>query len=328
MSQDTEVSSFTRDEAVATQEACVAISALTSKLPSKEGKIINDAIDLVRARLKSDLEAQAKSLFVWDKLPGEVKNTIYKLLLVSDEPIEPFVRYPTSRTKREWYKHSLSGQVLRLSKTVYQEALPILLGDNTFVLNKSFDKYLGYGLDQTVEALSNGVGTAPSARAAMVRMLIIDDQSVVSASQMTTLRRLTGLEELLFIHRPSGNQPLSRIDTDSWEEVCGRKPRAIVDPRLALHADRTPGLTCHFIAYETFYDERPFGRDIFDPLVSAYRKPVEFVLTCASSLSLAAGFLCTPYKSTNGSSKWKRSRWWTGSCLFSRNAGIVAKVTG
>lgn len=283
MSQQAEVLSFTRDEVVAAQEACVAIGGLTSKLPSKEGKIINDAIDLVRARLKSDLEAQAKSLFVWDNLPGEVKNTIYKLLLVSDAPIEPFVRYPTSRTKREWRKHSLSGQVLRLSKTVYREALPILLGDNTFVLDKSFDKYLGYGLDQTVEQLSKGAGTPPPARAAMVRKLVVDNRDDLSVSQMTTLRRLTGLEELLFVHRPSRDHQLSQIDTEFWDEVCARKAHVIFDRSLVYHAVRNPGLTYHFIAWQSFFDP-PASYDTFNPTVSACRELLESLLTGASSI--------------------------------------------
>jgi hypothetical protein len=258
MLQNTGASRSKRKKVVAAQEVCAEISALTKKLPDDQTKIIiNNAIDMLRANLRSDLESHATSLFDWDKLPGEVKNDIYRRLLVADEPIRPLVFNHTPRADREWSWHHVEGQVLVLNKTIYEEALPILLGDNTFILNADFARYFpkGYGLDQIVAQLPNGnaIGTDFPDRATMVRRLVINISKPIPAPQMTALRRLKGLEELIITHQPPRKIPIDNINDHDWEQESILDPDNIRAP-LVKFLWQHPKLVVHYIGYKHFED--------------------------------------------------------------------------
>lgn len=245
-----------RREIASLHTLCASIDELAERLSEAyqdQVDIIKNAVSAVRVDSQTDLESFAPSLFVWDKLPGEVKNQIYKLLLVSDEPINPYVCNPGVPSKRWFQKHGLQGQVLRLSKTIYQEALPILLSDNTFVLTNSLDKYLGFGLDKTVAQLSNGAGTPPPDRANMVHRVVLDHANI-SHAQMTTLRRFKSLRELIFVSHGQ-YLPIHRLDDTDWEATCAGDSHRFHDHSLVKYARKRGETKVYLVCTQRFYGD-------------------------------------------------------------------------
>lgn len=252
MLQEADALHYKRKNAASTQELCAEIIALTKKLPDDQAKtIINGALDTLRANIKSDLESHVSSLFIWDNLPGEVKNEIYKRLLISDQPIRPAVLHRGSRANRVRSSHSIQGQLLVLSKEIYEETLPILLGDNTFFLNADLLRYLGFGLDRTMTQLSNGVGITALDRAIMVRRIVVSTST--SITQMGTLTRFKALEELIITHPPSRKQPIANINNQDWEKETILSPDKISWP-LVKYLWHHPKLLVYYVGYQQFED--------------------------------------------------------------------------
>ena len=71
-------------------------------------------------------------------LPIEVRYKIYCYLLVEGAPIEKVKVRGASRTTRR-YRLDLSAQLLRSCATIRNEALPVLLGKNIFVIDDTGD---------------------------------------------------------------------------------------------------------------------------------------------------------------------------------------------
>lgn len=68
-------------------------------------------------------------------LPPEVRNMIYRLLLVANKPLGTMTKYKRTKSRPVWAKfgkYHLEPAVLRVCLQVYQEAGPILTGENTF----------------------------------------------------------------------------------------------------------------------------------------------------------------------------------------------------
>lgn len=256
MSEDTELLPEARLKAADVQATCASISTLIIKLPNEEAKIINDALASVRAKMTSELESYVPSLFVWDNLPGEVKNAVYRSLLVSDKPIKACVSNPLVAAKRSWKSHSLHGHVLRLSKTIYQEALPILLGDNTFELNSSLDPYLGFGLNRSLAELTNGVGTTPQDRATMVRKLVVEAREMPETF-MRCLRRLKNLQELTFVAHTEGRERASQMKVVKWEKKCASRVHLFEQWALMKYVLKKPELSCYLVSYQVFDPDTP-----------------------------------------------------------------------
>lgn len=244
-----------RRQSATAKTACVSICTLINGLPSDQANRIQAVIGDVQANLKIQLESHAKPAFVWDKLPGEIKNAIYKLLFVSDRVIEPHVSWPYFPAKRVWTKHNLTAQILMSNKAIYEEALPLLLGANTFELNNSLEKYFGYGLDDTVGRLPGDARTLPIERAAMVQSVVLRNPYHLSTTQALTLRRLHGLKKLVLLDINRYLRPMPEINTTDWKQVCADKIRLMTDYRLLMFLGSFDQ-DCYFIAFEQFYNTK------------------------------------------------------------------------
>lgn len=261
MSAKVDVPSKVRFRAATVQAACASISThvnsisiLAGQLPQEQAKTINEAIDIVSATIMPELETPTTSAFVWDKLPGEVKNKIYKLLLVSDKPIDPLLRSGSRR------KHYVQGQVLRLNKSIYKEALPVLLGDNIFILNSDLGKYLGYSTTEPLKPLSHGVGTSPPDRGAMVQKLAITSNRMTGL-QKTNLNRLNGVRELFFVPPCMNSQRLNQIDAQDWETICATNHRSFATEDLLNFVRLRPSLVVYLIGFQNFTDSKEASTD-------------------------------------------------------------------
>lgn len=271
MPEEPDAQRKSRIKAARVKSACDSIVRLASELPHEQAQIIRYTIDTVTVRAKPEsdlkpapqpsfqltlqpniqpappprLKTKATPLFTWDKLPGEVKNAIYKLLLVSDKPIRPLCK-PAAR-----YKPRLQGQVLRLSKSIYKEALPILLGDNTFILTTYLDIYLGFRSRQWSKKADTGVGTSPPDRAAMVRKLIIESGSF-SERKDINLNLLHGLTELILLPIGIHSEPGKQVDAQDWEKICASNHRLFAVEALMTFVRRQYNVTVYLIGFQNF----------------------------------------------------------------------------
>lgn len=288
MSEESDAVRKGRIKAATVQAACDLISKLTSELPHEQAKIITSAIETVKVKLESDLKpalqpaiqptvqptvqpstrtalqpdlkTDTTPLFTWDKLPGEVKNTIYKLLLVSDKPIRPV----TQRAAR--HKPNIQGKVLRLSKSIYKEALPIMLGDNIFILNSALDRYLGYLTTWQKWLMaqdSKRPFTSPSDRAAMVRKLAIESNHI-TPRQKAILPQLTGLSELFFIPKCIESKSIDQVDAKDWEKICASNHRSFATKELMDLVRRHSGIAVYLIGFQDFEDAKKVSSSFKD----------------------------------------------------------------
>ena len=240
-----------RDAAIA-QAACVQISNLVSRLPKDQAKAIAAALEAARRNIKNDLESHATPLLDWDILPGEIKNTIYKLLVVGDEVIEARVFHSQTPEKRSFKKYNLEGQVLRLNKSIYIECLPLMLAENVFEISPALLKYAGYGLDKSVDELADGVGTAPPERAAMIRRGLIALPQSLTASHILTLRRLRGLQDLFIVDTPNKvPEPKSEAHKD-WATKCAMVLARTRNPALEDYMRDKPSVNYFFVGFQEF----------------------------------------------------------------------------
>lgn len=127
--------------AILTQKADLAraqIRGLVNSLPDNEAESILDILDNPPQE-----ETQETGGFIWDKLPAEVKNMIYRFVFVADTPIKPHINWPNVPHRRYISKFGLGANFLRCSKTIYAEAHPILRMENTFEVGSQFRVCLG-----------------------------------------------------------------------------------------------------------------------------------------------------------------------------------------
>lgn len=240
-------------------------STLAGNLPYKQAEGVTNARDTASNNSESDLESRPTSAFVWDKLPGEIKNEIYKLLLVADVPIRPY-NGTRSHSKRQiaYRKQRIHGKILWLSKRIYQEALPILLGDKIFVLNAALGTYLGFRSKPYWRRTQyeHHFGPSPPDRAAMIRKVVTT--SCPSDNALLILCRLDGLKELIFAADSESEvwqlrkfrRALSSndIDTQESEKLCADQSDWFSSEGLVDFVHRRPKTLVHLIAFQDFED--------------------------------------------------------------------------
>lgn len=127
--------------AVLAQKADLAraqIRGLVNSLPDSEAESILDVLDN-----PPEEESEQPGGFVWDELPAEVKNMIYRYVFVADVPIKPHNSWPNMPHRRRISKYGLGANFLRCSKAIYAEAHPILRMENTFEIGTQLRICLG-----------------------------------------------------------------------------------------------------------------------------------------------------------------------------------------
>ena len=94
---------------------------------STEGSTPESAVSQIGLPSKQSQENHCPFL---DRLPPELRMIIYRLVLVTDEPISDS---PSVRPKKPLYRLR-HPNLLRACKLIYSEAQPVLYGENTFQL--------------------------------------------------------------------------------------------------------------------------------------------------------------------------------------------------
>lgn len=156
-SKDTKVDSETA-VAILTKKADLAraqIRGLVNSLPDSEAESILDVLD------NPPEDSEQPEDFVWDKLPAEVKNIIYRFVFVADTPIKPHIMWPNVPHRRQISKYNLGANFLRCSKAIYEEARPILRMENTFEIGTQFRVSLGEDKDRRNSSLIRKVLIRP-----------------------------------------------------------------------------------------------------------------------------------------------------------------------
>ncbi|KAI4240811.1 MAG: hypothetical protein L6R40_004925 [Gallowayella cf. fulva] len=113
----------------------------------------------------------------FETLPLEIKHMIYRELLVSKQPIRK--PHKLVCNKRSIMLDSvqpvkdIDSSILRVSRTVYQEALPVLYGKNTFEFCKprKLRDFSHAGLDRSHTQF--GFREAPAGRFTLIRSIIL-----------------------------------------------------------------------------------------------------------------------------------------------------------
>jgi hypothetical protein len=132
----------------------VSPNALPSRNTSLELGIENASVAGTSLSKTTSSELARKDIFPFEKLPPELRNRIYEEALVAGGPIfisryknrdasqtmdayrfASMVQIPAKRPSRQtnfFYKEHHEAAILRLNRTIYEEARPILYGKNTF----------------------------------------------------------------------------------------------------------------------------------------------------------------------------------------------------
>lgn len=172
-------------------------------LPSAQREKIMEVLKTGREEQQAIKKAEDDKRFRWMDLPPEVKNLIFRELLVSGDIIVPEVS--DYRTRTGWTKYDLGANVLLCNKEIYKQALPVLLGDNVFHLNNTFTGILGKGTQRR------------RLRGAMVRKLV---SPVRLETQMASLLKLlSNLEEVTIYAEGWAQTP---VRTPEQGEVAAR----------------------------------------------------------------------------------------------------------
>lgn len=204
------------------------IRSLTKQLPADEAKELGDVLDKSKAKRFDRKSRQRRLRFKWESLPPEVQNMIFRFAMTTPEIIKARVVDPCRPGRREWQRYSLSGQVLRLNKTIYEQTLPILLGENTFLFNYQFHYILGLG------------SKAPRQRGALIRKIVTGPQ--LQPRMAKDLKKLTHLEEITILSTSS----LALQDEGLEESICVEKYEE-VNPALMGKVEESSEPTVHFV---------------------------------------------------------------------------------
>ncbi|KAE9972860.1 hypothetical protein BLS_008329 [Venturia inaequalis] len=136
-----------------------------------------------RSKPSSDLHlVTAPQSFPFLKLPAELRNRIYSLALVPDDPIQLTKtiqknrRHVATRTKRSTLQQRISHNILRTCKQVYYEAAPVLYGQPM-----EFSDPYGHGQTALVCFLSQ-IGKHG---ARMLQTIVLDTVKVGKVSAFT-----------------------------------------------------------------------------------------------------------------------------------------------
>lgn len=205
------------------------IRELIRRLPTDEANEHVIVLDKTEVKLQAEKLRQDQLRFNWDTLPPEIQNMIFRFAMTTPEVIVPEVSDPCRERYRMWRQYNLSGQILRLNKTIYEQTLPILLGENTFHFNYQFHYVLGMGRK------------APQKRGALVRRIVSNEHLRLRMSK--DLEKLTNLEEITIISS-SGLIPQEK----HLEEKRGFQWfKNYVHEDLKLKVEDSPETTVHFV---------------------------------------------------------------------------------
>ena len=184
-------------------------------LPQAQRMAIEAIISDAERGITQSLEATVGEPFRFNDLPGEIKNRIYAMLVVSDDIIKPVL----SKAKKERsYRshHSCGGQILSTSSIFYREAMTMLSGYNVFELTPSLCDFLGRDLrhEQPYQCKAHNLISYKD-RLAMVQYASISAGDLHTRSHREIIQRLTGLKKLIIyethcnLHNDSLQAPAS-----------------------------------------------------------------------------------------------------------------------
>lgn len=180
---------------------------------------------------------QASQPFPFPKLPAELRNRIYHLALVPNDPIQLTEtvkknrRHVATRSKRSVLHQQISHNILRTCKQVYYEAAPVLYGQPIEFPDR-------YGHAQT--ALMCFLSQIGKHGARMLQIIILDTLKVGKVASFThpvftLLVDAINLQELRINRLDEGNHKSTFPDVDvgklvqlfypvahTWLEQMGR----------------------------------------------------------------------------------------------------------
>lgn len=168
------------------QRARDQMRKLLKELPEDEAATHTALLNTSEAAIEAKKAGQLNQTISWDSLSGEMKNLIYKTLMVQEKPIQPHIERP-HKEDREVRKFDLGANLLRCNSTIRGEAEPLLLGENVFELNQFMVSYLG----------GKSRSASRRRRQRLVRKLIC--YSRISGRARITLEHLPNVEDLTII---------------------------------------------------------------------------------------------------------------------------------
>ncbi|ETN39917.1 uncharacterized protein HMPREF1541_06144 [Cyphellophora europaea CBS 101466] len=170
-----------------------SIRQLLQDLPTSEASDHNLLLQRTEVAIELRKAASYTKSIEWHTIPAELKNIIYRHLMTQEQPISPNVRHPRDPEKRQVHKYDLGANLLCSSKEIFEEALPILLGENTFEINSYLVTYLGLGTKTRHK------------REKLVRKIICD--GLRKRNELSLVKRLTSLQEVTIMWK--NQEPLS-----------------------------------------------------------------------------------------------------------------------
>ena len=217
-------------------------------LPHEEAAAHASLITASEAAIEARRAEELKHTIVWDKVPPEVKNMIYKYLMTQESPIVPDIKHPHAPYP-DIRKFDLGGNFLRCNKAIYKESVPILLGDNTFELTHYLGAYLGSAAQTRRD------------REKLVRKVICRPPLNLAARR--SLSRLVNLKELTIIAGRRGRLSEVGNDESQWESRSAMNASLSMDQFLRGMVSDRPRISYH-IVYEHVvgYPKRSSKRDI------------------------------------------------------------------
>lgn len=202
------------------------IRELAAGLPRTESAPIIAQLDAAEAEIRRKRKAEIEaSSFDWNRVPNEIRNMIYEYLMVQEKSIEPFVAHAGDPERRSLRKFDLGGNLLIASKEIYQQALPMLLGANTFEVNLHLMAFLGT------------TKKSRTARAKLIKKVVISAHP--TAAEWRAIHKLENLEECTIVSFPKHER---FVFWDEWQQPIGRPPREEMERRAAEEFEETDRL--------------------------------------------------------------------------------------
>lgn len=204
-------------------------------LPPNEAAMFRALLDRSENAIKIKKNIEAEQVFPWDKLSGEIQNMILRELLVTPQLIEPSIERPR-HAPREWHKYDLGSSVLTVNNAMHEAALPILLGENTFVLNNDFNYILGKGTKRS------------KLRGALIRKIIVS--SKMKPRMRSNLKKLTNLKEVTIVDK--NRSTIYQSHTKSTREAKIKEGFNDVDEAVKAKIANSPKTTFNFVSTGIF----------------------------------------------------------------------------
>lgn len=163
-------------------------------LESQDRSDISSALKLVESRTTSALIKATKQVCTWDRILPEIKNEIYRYVLQSGARIKTRPCWKRVDGNPKFERHGLGGQLLRCSKAIYREALPIFLKEHVFEIDQRTLRYLS--LDAPPRPVTSDVLLDPASRASLIQKAIVKANKAHYPTTRKALQHFRGLKEL------------------------------------------------------------------------------------------------------------------------------------